>query len=164
MMAEQERCIDLAARDTERHVLLAVDESANSKRAVMYIADFFAGSKEVFITLLSILPEPSEDYFPTDEARLSWIAEKKAVMNGVLAGYQEILRSAGFTEKQIGCHLVIKPCTSVAEVILEEQKRLHSCIVVVGRRGITHQEEFVFGSTSNKILHQAQNCAVLVVE
>jgi nucleotide-binding universal stress UspA family protein len=164
MTTERENTIDLAARDTERHVLLAVDASANSKRAVMYIADFFAGSKEVFITMLSILPEPSEDFFATDEARLTWVAEQKSALDGVLAGYREILRGAGFTDAQIASHLVIRPCTSVAEVILEEQKRLRSCIVVVGRRGITHQEEFVFGSTSSKILHQAQNCAVLVVE
>ncbi|MCX5876459.1 MAG: universal stress protein [Deltaproteobacteria bacterium] len=34
----------------------------------------------------------------------------------------------------------------------------------MGRRGITHSEEFVFGSTSSKILHHAKYCAVMVVE
>jgi nucleotide-binding universal stress UspA family protein len=36
--------------------------------------------------------------------------------------------------------------------------------VVVGRRGLTHNEEFLFGSTSSKILHHATHCAVMVVE
>jgi len=64
---------DLARRDTERHLLVAVDASANSKRAVMYLADFFGHDKDVFVTILSIIPEPSEDYFTTDEEREKWL-------------------------------------------------------------------------------------------
>ena len=67
-MSEQ-NFTDLAFRDTERHLLVAVDESENSKRAVMYLADFFGDYKNVFITILSVLPEPSEDYFVNDEER-----------------------------------------------------------------------------------------------
>jgi len=155
---------DLARRDTERHLLVAVDESDNSRRAVMYVANFFLGSQDIFINLLSILPEPSEDYFQTEEDRRTWVQEKKALLERVLASYREILLDAGFGAEKITSRLVERPCTSVAEAILEEQETLRSCIVVVGRRGISHQEEFVFGSTSNKILHQAKNFAVLVVE
>ncbi|MCL7487051.1 MAG: hypothetical protein M8357_02610 [Desulfobulbaceae bacterium] len=50
---------DLARRDAERHLLAAVDAPENSKRAVMYLADFFGSEKNVFIALLSIIPEPS---------------------------------------------------------------------------------------------------------
>ena len=66
--------------------------------------------------------------------------------------------------KQIETRLSIRPCVSIADAILEEQENLRCCIVVVGRRGITRTEEFVFGSTSNKILYHAKHCAVLVVE
>jgi nucleotide-binding universal stress UspA family protein len=52
----------------------------------------------------------------------------------------------------------------VGDAILEEQEKLRCCIVVVGRRGLSHNEEFVFGSTSSKILHNAKNCAVMVIE
>ncbi|MDA8159365.1 MAG: universal stress protein [Desulfobacteraceae bacterium] len=155
---------DLSRRDRERHLLAAVDESDNSRRAVMYLADFFSGARDVFITLLSILPEPEEDFFPSDEARLAWRDDKKRQMEAVLASYRNILLTAGFSAEQVTARLEIKACPSVADAILEEQARLRSCIVVVGRRGISHHQEFVFGSTSNKILHQAKNCAVLVVE
>jgi nucleotide-binding universal stress UspA family protein len=60
--------------------------------------------------------------------------------------------------------LVVRQCESIADAILEEQYKLKSCIIVVGRRGISHKEEFIFGSTSNKILHHAQHCAVMVIE
>jgi nucleotide-binding universal stress UspA family protein len=155
---------DLARRDTERHLLVAVDESENSKRAVMYLADFFSDYKNVFVTLLSIIPEPSEDYFPNDNKKKDWLNDKKLTMDKVLGGYKEMLIEAGFDEKQIETRLSIRACASVGDAILEEQEKLRCCIVVVGRRGISHNEEFVFGSTSNRILHNAKNCAVMVVE
>ena len=155
---------DLSRRDTERHLLAAVDESDNSKRAVMFLADFFSDSPNVFITLLSIIPEPSEDFFASETERQAWLQEKEAGMQQHLAGYKEILLGAGFQNGQIETRLSIRPCTSIGDAILEEQEKLHCCIIVVGRRGISHSEEFVFGSTSSKILHHAKHCAVMVVE
>ncbi len=155
---------DLARRDQERHLLAAVDESANSRRAVMYLADFFCGHPEVFITLLAIIPEPSEDFFPTEAERCAGLEERRGIMTKALADYRLILLSAGFSEQQIASRLVVRKCVSIGEVILEEQEKLRCCIVVVGRRGLSHNEEFIFGSTSSKVLHQARNCAVMVVE
>lgn len=155
---------NLARRDTERHLLVAVDESENSKRTVNYVADFFGNDKDVFITLLSIVPEPSEDYFPTDLEREQWLADQKKTMGEALNAYKLMLLEGGFEEKKIEIKLSVIPCISIAYAILKEQEKLRCCIVVVGRRGITHAEEFVFGSTSNKILHRATHCAVMVVE
>ncbi len=160
----QQTFTDLERRDTERHLLCAVDASENSKRAVMYLADFFYNDKNVFITILSIIPEPSEDFFATDQERQKWIADQKKQMTEVLAGYKDILLQAGFAEEQIEVRLVTRQCASIGDAIIEEQAKLRCCIVVVGRRGISHKEEFIFGSTSNKILHHATNCAVMVVE
>lgn len=155
---------NLARRDSERHLLVAVDESANSRRTVMYVADFFGNDQDVFITLLSIVPEPSEDYFPTDAERQAWLRDKKRTMQQALTEYRAILLGGGFREQQIETRLSIRHCPSIADAILEEQDKLRCCIVVVGRRGLTHTEEFVFGSTSSKILHHAKHCAVMVVE
>lgn len=155
---------DLAPRDTERHLLLAVDESENSKRAVMYVANFFSGNPDVLVTLLSIIPEPTDDFFPTEEKRQEWLTEQKKALDGALANYKGILLSAGLKEEQIGVRLIIRHCISIGDAILEEQVKLRCRIVVVGRRGITRNEEFLFGSTSNRILHHATHCAVMVVE
>lgn len=155
---------DLARRDSERHLLIAVDESDNSRRAVMYVADFFSGNQDIFITLLSIIPEPTDDFFPTEEKRRQWLTEKEAAMQQTLIGYKELLLDAGLKDGQIETRLSIRPCVSIGDAILEEQEKLRCCIVVVGRRGISHSEEFVLGSTSSKILHHAKHCAVMVVE
>lgn len=155
---------DLRRRERDRHLLAAVDESDNSRRAVLFLADFFSDSRNIFVTLLSIIPEPSEDFFPTEAERLAWLQAKEAERRKDLAGYKEILLGAGFPDDRIETRLSIRPCTSIGDAILEELEKLRYNIVVVGRRGISHNEEFVFGSTSSKILHHAKHCAVLVVE
>ncbi len=155
---------ELVGRGDERHLLLAVDESANSRRAVMYVADFFGSYRDVFVSLLTIIQEPSEDYFPTEEKRRRWLEDKRQAMAGVLEEYRRILLDAGITEERVAANISVRPCVSIGDAILEEQEKLRCCIVVVGRRGISHDEEFIFGSTSNKILHHAHNCAVMVIE
>jgi nucleotide-binding universal stress UspA family protein len=154
----------LAPGDAERHILAAVDESDNSKRAIIFLADFFGRDKDVHITILSIIPEPSEDFFATEAAMAKWRTDKQAEMARVMAGYRDILHGVGFADNRITVRLIIRPCPSIADAILEEHARHHYRIIVVGRRGISHNEEFIFGSTSNKILHHATNCAVMVVE
>ncbi|MFN2366407.1 MAG: universal stress protein [Desulfurivibrionaceae bacterium] len=155
---------DPARRDLERHLLSAVDASENSRRAVMYLADFFGAYRDVFITLLSIIPEPSEDFFGTDQERRRWLAAEEEKMGKILNEYKEILLGAGFEEGRIDSRLSIRRCVSVADEILKEQEKLRCCIVAVGRRGLSHNEEFLLGSTSNRILHHARNCAVMVIE
>jgi hypothetical protein len=46
----------------------------------------------------------------------------------------------------------------------ELKEKLACGTVVIGRRGISKKEEFLFESTSNKIIHTAKDCAVWVIE
>lgn len=160
----RENFSDLARRDTERHLLAAVDDSENSKRTVLYLADFFGDYHDVFITLLSIIPEPSEDYFDTEEKRRAWLDQQQENMTKKLAEYRAILLDAGFSAGQVRDRLVVRQCASLGEAILQEQTELRCCMVAVGRRGLSHNAEFILGSTSSHILHHATHCAVLVVE
>ena len=72
-----------------------------------------------------------------------------------------IVRTSGLQE-----HLL--PATVSApdmrtQAILEEALELGAGTIVLGRRGISKKEEFIFGSTSNKILHSRKSCAALWV-
>lgn len=155
---------DPAPRNQERRLLLAVDESDSSRRAVMYVADFFGDYKDLAVTLFSILPEPAEDFFPTDGERRRWLDEKRRIREEVLAEYGKILAAAGIRADGIETRLVVRQCQSLGDAILEAQDELRCCIVVLGRRGLSHQEEFIFGSTTSRILRHARHCAVMVVE
>lgn len=155
---------DPAPRTQERRLLLAVEESESSRRAVMYVADFFGDYRDIVITLFSIIPEPAEDFFRSDGERRQWLEEKRREREETLAGYRKILAGAGIREDRIESRLSIRKCSSIGDAILEAQDALRCCIVVLGRRGLTHQEEFIFGSTSSRIIHHARHCAVMVVE
>jgi nucleotide-binding universal stress UspA family protein len=141
-----------------------VDETDSARRAVMFVADFFGGYRELVVTLLTILPEPPEDLFRTAGARQKWLEEQRRSREELCAGYGRLLEGGGIRADRIDTRVVVRHCGSIGDAILEEQERLRCCIVVVGRRGISHHEEFLFGSTSSRILHRASACAVLVVE
>jgi nucleotide-binding universal stress UspA family protein len=149
----------------DRHVLIALDESENAKRALLYAADILGSVPGFRATLLRIIPEPSEDYFDTDNDRKKWIDDKRSRATERLENYREILIQSGFGKDKVEVLIdVIRNCPSVAECILDKQKKLGCRTVVVGRRGISKKEEFIFGSTSSKILHDGKNCAVWVIE
>ena len=45
-----------------------------------------------------------------------------------------------------------------------KEGRFGSETIVVGRKGVSRKEELLFGSVSNRIIHQAEDCTVWVVE
>jgi nucleotide-binding universal stress UspA family protein len=147
-----------------RNILIAVDESDNAQRAVSYVKDLLAGLQGFYITITTIIIKPPEDYFITQQEKNTWIENQNRTALGILENYRQIFIKAGFREEDVVSHLVMRECSSLAECILDEQKRLSCGTVVIGRRGISKKEEFMFGSTSNKILHTARDCSVWVIE
>lgn len=150
--------------NNNRNIFIAVDASENAKRAVLYVKDLLNGLQGFHITIATIIPRPPDDYFITEDERTSWIENQNAAAKGILENYRQILIQSGFRHEDVTSHLVMRECTSLAECILDERKKLSCGTVVIGRRGISRKEEFIFGSTSNKILHTAKDCSVWVIE
>jgi nucleotide-binding universal stress UspA family protein len=147
-----------------RHILIAVDESENAKRAVQYVADLLGGIPGFRVALVSIIPEPTEDVFAADEDRQDWIRKYRSRVIVAFEDYRGLLLQAGFEKGQIEVVIDNMYCPSVAECIIYEQKKLGCSTIVLGRKGVSKREEILFGSTSNKILHEAKDCAVWVIE
>ena len=148
----------------DKHFLIAVDESESSKRAVLYVADIVGGFPGFAVTLLSIIPEPEEDFFDSEEEKVAWTREKLEAANRLLNNYQEIMVQAGFPPDKVRIRSCVGEEKSFAEAILDTRCDLSCCTVVVGRHHKTKNEEFLFGSTSTKLIREARNCAVWVVE
>jgi nucleotide-binding universal stress UspA family protein len=151
-------------RIKDRHLLAAVDGSENSDRAVSYVADLLGSVTGFRVTLLNIIPEPSEDYFATNEERKVWIEEHSSGAEKILNNYREVLMKSGFSEDKVVVRVEVRSCPSIADCILDYQEKLGCCTIVLGRRGISKKEEFLYGSTSSKVLHSGKNCAVWVIE
>lgn len=147
-----------------RNILIALDESENSIRAINYVGDFLQGSSSFKIFLLHIISLPQDDYFMNEEEKTRWQKEKQDIGQDILDKCAQLLNKYGFGNNNIEKILIIKTCSSIGECILQEQQRLNCSTVVIGRRGISKKEEFIFGSTSNKILHTPKRCTIWIVE
>lgn len=148
----------------ERHILIAVDSSDNARRAVLFVGDFFGCYEGFQVTLLHIILEPEATFFRNNEERKKWLAGQRQEAQKVMKEYKNILTDAGFPEDKINVRIDSMRASSVADCIIKEQEEMKCCTIVIGRRGISKKEEFIFGSTSNKIIHEARKCAVLVIE
>lgn len=148
----------------ERHILIAVDSSDNARRAVLFVGDFFGCYEGFQVTLLHIILEPEATFFQNNEERTKWLASQREEAQKVMQEYKNILTDAGFPEDKINVRIDSMRAPSVADCIIKEQEEMKCCTIVIGRRGISKKEEFIFGSTSNKIIHEARKCAVLVIE
>ena len=154
---------DMTGR-VERHIMIAVDTSDNARRAVLFVGDFFGCYEGFRVTLLHIILEPEPTFFRDDGARQEWLAEKQAEARKVMEEYRQILLGAGFADDKVSVRIETMHAASVADCIMKEQEKMNCCTIVIGRRGISKKEEFIFGSTSNRIIHEAKKCAVLVIE
>ena len=148
----------------ERHIMVAVDSSDNARRAVLFVGDFFGCYSGFLITLLHVILEPEATFFANNDERKKWLADQRQKAQKVMEEYRHILLDAGFPDDKVNVRIDTMRAPSVADCIIKEQEEMKCCTIVIGRRGISKKEEFIFGSTSNRIIHEAKKCAVLVIE
>ena len=150
--------------EVNRNILIAADESQNAERAVTYVGKLLGGIKGFKVTVLHVIREPEEDYFPIEDDKNQWYKEYPQRVDQMLEKYRNILIDAGFSPEDVSTRSTIRYCPSMAECILAERDNTEYSTLVVGRRGLTHKEEFLFGSISGKIVRTAKNCTVWVVQ
>ncbi|MDA8169313.1 MAG: universal stress protein [Nitrospiraceae bacterium] len=148
----------------DKKILIAVDDSENSRAALLYVAGLLGGFPGFRAIILSVVAVPEEGYFHSPEERRLWLDEKTSAISRMLERYREILIQAGFPEAKVKTELAVASGVPVSSVILEKQEQFDACTLVVGRRGISKSEEFLFGSVSSRLIHQAGRCAVWVIE
>lgn len=146
-------------------ILIAVDLSENSLKAVAYVAQMIRCHSDADIALLHVIKEPSPDVMPNEQERREHVESARTEALSLMEKAAAQLTAHQIPEKNI--HLKVQVCTqpvSVAELVLHERRVGRYGTIVVGRRGMSKKEEFLFGSVSNKIVREARNCTVWVVE
>jgi nucleotide-binding universal stress UspA family protein len=159
------------------NVLIAVDGSQNSRRAVVYAGMVFSPNPEARLVLFQILPAISRMNLDKKEikeidarkmerpdlAGLYWRAEDEDKMNKFFAEAEDILGKAGVKPEQIKSKFGVKKL-EIADAILEEAELGKYDTLILGRRGLSRVREFFLGSISTKVVREARGCAVCVVE
>jgi nucleotide-binding universal stress UspA family protein len=146
-----------------KNILIAIDESENATRAVSYVAQLLGGTEGFKVTVLHVIPDPEEDFFPNDEEKEKWLKNYTKKIDRILNEHREILIRGGFKPEAVKIRSELRYCPSMAECILAERDKTQYDTIVVGRQGLSRKEQFLFGSISSKIVNHANNCAVWVV-
>jgi nucleotide-binding universal stress UspA family protein len=156
-------------------VLLPLDNSSGSQRAVDYCARAFAPHPRAEIRLLHILaglpPAMWDDgHILTERERENrqrlienWRGEQEQKWTGIFAGARQQLIDAGMAEGLVSTTFITK-YFDVADDILKEAARGAYDTIVLGRRGLTGAKKVLLGSVSRKVLENAKNCTVVIVD
>ena len=147
-----------------KNILIAVDESENARRAVSYVSQLLADTKDFKIVILHVIRQPEEDYFATSTEKEKWLGKYKLKVDAMLEDYRQMFLHAGFNAEDVSVRSTVRYCPSLAECILAERYKMKCSTIVLGRQGLSRSEEFLFGSVSSKIVNHARNCTVWVVE
>ena len=159
-------------------ILVAVDESNNSSRAVKYVGSLLHNTPDIAVTLFHVSkPMPREllehggSENPNAEAQLSqrlrkeqeaWVRKERDSESPVLSKASEMLTQCGVDRSRV--ELKTGHEDDIARNILEEARSGGHETIVVGRHGMSGIKRFFGGSVTDQLLREAKGFAIWVVE
>jgi len=150
---------------TSMKVILAVDGSEASRRAVDYLSFMVGGNEKIKVHLFHVLPTV-RDYFVihfnekgSDIGQIIAQSNKRCI-DDFYAYAQCKFKEAGLQDNQIELK-VVKRTMNVGKAILDQAKKGNHGTVVLGRRGIN--KAFFMGSVSRYVLDRISCRALWVV-
>jgi nucleotide-binding universal stress UspA family protein len=144
-------------------MLLAVDASENSRKAVDYVGTVAAAS-EAEITLFHVVRKFGYLDDPTlrhGEIEGFW-EEVKSDIPRMFRAYQVSLEKAGITGLRISSEAMLDSPSRSGDIIREAREGAYGTIVM-GRRGLSKVRDFLMGRVTSKVLNQAEDFAVWIV-
>lgn len=157
-----------------RKMLIAMDTSENSLKAVRYAAGMIGDN--VQITLFHVFYKAAyggtgggkqlhhDVSFSGSTGEFNkWLQTQRVAAEEALEQGRRILADGGIKTENVKVKIK-ESKEGVAQDILNELEDGSYDTVVVGRRGISAARSFFAGSVSSKIFRHAENCTVWVVE
>jgi nucleotide-binding universal stress UspA family protein len=144
-------------------ILVAVDEGETSLRALRYVGRMAAAMTDVSICLLNIYPEPPPDFYTNGGVLAVYQAEKEKRADMIFAEGERLLFKAGIQPGLIERTSRLAAGKTLSQVVLDVQREGDFGTVVVGKRGVSKAEEFLFGSISNALARHSSSFTTWVV-
>ncbi len=141
-------------------ILVAVDGSAHSKRALEFACDI-AKKYEANMHLLHVVQQPMQDHVLTLGAASVMVSGTKADLKR--AGKQ-VIQAATDLAKKRGATAVTSELAGgdPAKAIIDSSKELKADMIVMGSRGLSELSGILMGSVSHKVSHLAKCTCVTV--
>jgi nucleotide-binding universal stress UspA family protein len=159
----------------KRRILIGIDGSPDSLRAVDHVGAQFKGIKDLRITLLHALPGLPPEFWDDghilnegeraerEKVVKKWLSNQKKCLKPMFDEASNLLIKKGIDPDQIKCKTIPQSLDIVAS-ILEESKNGGYQTLVIGRCGRSSVSHTLLGSISSKIVNQGAGIAVCVVE
>jgi len=151
-------------RETRKKgVLLAVDASESSRKAVNFVGTVAAAS-EAKITLFHVVRKFGYLDDPTlhhGEIQGFW-EEVRSDIPRMFRSYQLSLEKAGITALRISSETILDSPSRSGEIMRAAREGAYGTIVM-GRRGLSRVRDFLMGRVTSKVLNQAKDFAVWIV-
>lgn len=147
-----------------KKILIAVDQTPTSEKALDYTAGILRDLSGAELCLLYIYPEPPPNFYSSGGNLQDYKKEKLAKAEQLFADSKTSLQEYDVPADRIQtrCEMAEEKET-ISDTILKVQADGEYGTVVVGKRGVSKAEEFLFGSISNGIVHHCKDFAVWVV-
>ena len=146
-----------------RNVLIAVDDTPTSENALKYTAAILGKLEATRICLLHIYPEPPPGLYSSGKSLDDYRQEKEKKAAPFILRAKEILQQAGIDTKSILTLDHMADHATISQAILDIQTDGKYGTIIVGKRGVSKAEEFLFGSISSALVHNSKDCTVWVV-
>lgn len=142
-------------------ILVSLNDSVSSRAALDFLARLEFCPKDCHITLFHLFRKPSAS---EELMGKKFMNEQPSRFMAMLERAKAKLIEHGFNPKNIAIEMVTKPYATVAEGIIDQCKKRHYDMVVIGRKRMSKTEEFVLGDVSIKLVRAFVDAAVLVVK
>ena len=144
-------------------ILVAVNDSDDALRAVQYVGQIAKMADTISLYLLYVYPDPPPDYY----GKGGTLDAYKEIMQNQAGGAIKLavkkLNKAGVSENQISTSIKLAEGKTISQVILDALKENECDTLVVGKRGISKNEEFLFGSISNTVARKTKGFATWII-
>lgn len=158
-----------------KRILIAFDSSDAAFKAIRYAGQMLPNTPSIMITLLFVERLPDEDFYNTKDEWCCECAERIKSYKQSLNKARRHLEQEGFPPEAIeekyiaSCKSPFEDATicstgeSIVGDILRIQHEGKYGTVIVGKRGVSKKEAFLFGSVSNRLIQETTDCTVWVV-
>jgi nucleotide-binding universal stress UspA family protein len=145
-----------------------------SRRVVEHTVKYLSHLKSSKFTFLHIIPPVPPIYWDhtrifdklerkaLEVSKAQWMQEYADLVNEIAQAGQEKLRQAGIRNENV-TFKVLPARRGMAGDILTELESGRYGVMVIGRKGSKELSPFRLGSIANKLLHNAQNCMICLV-
>lgn len=149
--------------DNWQRILIAVNDSDDALRAIHYVGQTTKLVDNFTILLLYVYPDPPPDYY----TKGGTLDAYKEIMHDQAAAAINIaisnLKKFGVNEENIETDIQLADGKTISQSILQAQETYQCSTVVVGKRGISKNEEFLFGSISNSLARNTKGFTTWIV-